>query len=348
MSYRTKRILSESWVVLTNKILPVIALLNIILFLIKSLFPKLTLISDIFFISLIVMFFLLAIKIALGKKHIEIPIMFEENLHVDNTLFTRFMESNGITFDNKLVNNDIQSLSIGLIKNKNPRVSKEPDDWKKAWNEMVENWEDLEKQVRSKINKGIGYIIFPHVPMALAFVLGASVNLRRPIRLYHFQEDSFYPVLKIQSRNYFFPEKISDKYKPPEIYNNFDQNSSTNNKKLDVYISIGRHKVDPIQYSQNCHYIILEYDNLNPEIVWLPYVQHIVKIVNGLINKYKEVNIRLITPSVIAFSLGMAFSRSQNITVSTFLDSNYFQVFSLKTIETEYPLGSSQKRLPFS
>jgi len=348
MSYRTKRIFSDIWGALINKILPVIALLNIILGVIIRSFPKLTLISDIFFLSALVVFFLWVIKIILQKKHIEIPIMFEENLLVDNTLFIRFIESNGITFDNKLVNNDIKSLSIGLIDNKNPRASKEPDDWKKAWNEMVENWEDLEKQVRAKIYKGIGYIVFPHVPMALAFVLGATVNLRRPIRLYHFQEDSFYPVLRIQSRKYLFTEKISDKYEPPEIYNNFDQNSSTNNKKLDVYISIGRHKIDPIQYSQNCHYIILEYNNLNPEIVWLPYVQHIVKIVNGLINNYKEVNIRLITPSVIAFALGMAFSRSQNITVSTYLDNNYFQVFSLKTIETEYPLDSEQKRLPFS
>lgn len=348
MSYRTKRILSESWVELKNNFLPVIFFLNLILGFIIRLFPKLTLLSNIFIVIAIAMFFFWAIKIALRKKHIEIPIMFEENPHVDNTLFTRFMESNGITFDKRLVNNDTKSLSIGFIKNKNLRASKEPDDWKKAWNEMVENWEDLEKQVRAKIDKGIGYIVFPHVPIALAFVLGASVNLRRPIRLYHFQEDSFYPVLRIQSRKYLFPEKISDKYEPPKIDNNFKQDLLTNVTKLDVYISIGRHKIDPIQYSQNCHYIILEYDNLNPEIVWLPYVQHIVKIVNGLINKYKEVNIRLITPSVIAFALGMAFSRSQNITVSTHLENNYFQVFSLKTIETEYPLDSEQKRLPFS
>lgn len=347
MSHKTKRILSEFSKELKNNVW-VISIFSVIIGSIVIIFPGLTLLSNIFIAIVIAMFFLLAIKIEFRKKHIEIPIMFEENLHVDNTLFTRFMESNGITFDNKLVNNDIKSLSIGLSKNKNPRASKEPDDWKKAWNEMVESWEDLEKQVRAKIDKGIGYIVFPHVPMALAFVLGASVNLRRPIRLYHFQEDSFYPVLRIQSRKYLFPENISDKYEPPEIYNNFDQNSSNNNKNLDVYISIGRHKIDPIQYSRNCHYIILEYDNLNPEIVWLPYVQQIVKIVNKLISNYKKVNIRLITPSVIAFALGMAFSRSQNIAVSTYIDNNYFQVFSLKTIETEYPLDSQQKRLPFS
>ena len=347
MSHKAKRILSEFSKELKN-IVWIFSIFSVIIGAIVIIFPGLTLVSKIIIIIIILIVFIWCIIIVLRKKHIEIPIMFEENLHVDNTLFTRFIESNGITFDNKLVNNDIKSLSIGLSKNKNPRASKEPNDWKKAWNEMVENWEDLEKQVRAKIDKGIGYIVFPHVPMALAFVLGASVNLRRPIRLYHFQEDSFYPVLRIQSRKYLFPENISDKYEPPKIYNNFDQNSSANNKKLDVYISIGRHKIDPIQYSQNCHYIILEYDNLNPEIVWLPYVQHIVKIVNELINNYKEVNIRLITPSVIAFALGMAFSRSQNISVSTYLDNNYFQVFSLQTIEIEYPLDSVQKRLPFS
>lgn len=347
MSHKAKRILSEFSKELKN-IVWIFSIFSVIIGAIVIIFPGLTLVSKIIIIIIILIVFIWCIIIVLRKKHIEIPIMFEENLHVDNTLFTRFIESNGITFDNKLVNNDIKSLSIGLSKNKNPRASKEPNDWKKAWNEMVENWEDLEKQVRAKIDKGIGYIVFPHVPMALAFVLGASVNLRRPIRLYHFQEDSFYPVLRIQSRKYLFPENISDKYEPPKIYNNFDQNSSANNKKLDVYISIGRHKIDPIQYSQNCHYIILEYDNLNPEIIWLPYVQHIVKIVNELINNYKEVNIRLITPSVIAFALGMAFSRSQNISVSTYLDNNYFQVFSLQTIEIEYPLDSVQKRLPFS
>lgn len=347
MSHKAKRILSELSKELKNNVW-VISIFSVIIGAIVIIFPGLTLVSKIIICTIILIVLIWCIIVALRKKHIEIPIMFEENPHVDNTLFTRFVESNGITFDNKLVNNDIKSLSIGLIKNKNPRASKEPDDWKKAWNEMVKNWEDLEKQVRAKIDKGVGYIVFPHVPMALAFVLGAAVNLRRPIRLCHLQEDLFYPVLRIQSRKYLFPDKISHKYEPPEIYNNFNQNSSTNNKKLDVYISIGRHKIDPIQYSQNCHYIILKYDNLNPEIVWLPYVQHIVKIVNGLINNYKEVNIRLITPSVIAFALGMAFSRSQNITVSTYLDNNYFQVFSLKTIETEYPLDSEQKRLPFS
>lgn len=347
MSHKAKRILSEFSKELKNNVW-VISIFSVILGAIVIIFPGLTLVSKIIICIMILIVPIWCIIVVLRKKHIEIPTMFEENPNVDNTLFTRFMESNGITFDNKLVNNDIKSLSIGLIKNINPRASKEPDDWKNAWNEMVKNWEDLEKQVRAKINKGIGYIVFPHVPMALAFVLGASVNLRRPIRLYHFQEDSFYPVLRIQSRKYLFPENISDKFEPPNICNNFNQNSSTNNKKLDVYISIGRHKIDPIQYSQNCHYIILEYDNLNPEIVWLPYVQHIVKIVNELINNYKEINIRLITPSVIAFSLGMAFSRSQNITVSTYLDNNYSQIFSLKTIETEYPLDSEQKRLPFS
>ena len=347
MSHKAKRILSEFSKELKN-IVWIFSIFSVIIGAIVIIFPGLTLVSKIIIIIIILIVFIWCIIIVLRKKHIEIPIMFEENLHVDNTLFTRFIESNGITFDNKLVNNDIKSLSIGLSKNKNPRASKEPNDWKKASNEMVENWEDLEKQVRAKIDKGIGYIVFPHVPMALAFVLGASVNLRRPIRLYHLQEDLFYPVLRIQSRKYLFPDKISDKYEPPEIYNNFNQDSSTNNIKLDVYISIGRHKIDPIQYSQNCHYIILKYDNLNPEIVWLPYVQHIVKIVNELINNYKEVNIRLITPSVIAFALGMAFSRSQNISVSTYLDNNYFQVFSLQTIEIEYPLDSVQKRLPFS
>jgi len=346
MSHKAKRILSESWVELKNNFLPVISFLTLILGIITRFFPKLTLLGNIIIVIAIVMFFFSAFTVVLRKKHIEIPIMFDENTNVNDSLFGRFI--NEMNFDAKLVNNDIKSLSIGLIENKNPRASKEPDDWKKAWNEIMKKWEELEKQVRSKIDKGIKYIVFPHVPIPLSFALGASVNLRRPIRLYHYQEDSFYPVLRIQSRKYLFPEKISDKYRPPEIYNNFDQNLSTNDKKLDVYISIGRHEINPIQYSQNCHFIILKYDNLNPEIVWLPYVQHIVKIVNGLINNYKEVNIRLITPSVIAFALGMAFSRSQNITVSTYLDNNYFQVFSLKTIENEYPLGSGKKRLPFS
>jgi hypothetical protein len=347
MAHRVKRILSESWVELKNNF-PVISFLTLILGIITRFFPKLTLLSNIIIVIAIVMLFIWVITVALRKKHIEIPIMFEENPHVDDNLFTRFMESSGVTFDNRLVNNDIKCLSIRLIKNKNPRTSKEPDDWKKAWNEIVKKWEELEKQVRSKIDKGIGYIVFPHVPIALAFALGASVNLRRPIKLSHFQEDSFYPVLRIQSRTYLFPEKISDKYRPPEIHNNFDKNLSTNDKKLDVYISIGRHEINPQVHSRDCYYIILKYDNLNPEIDWLPYVQHIVKIVNRLINNYKEVNIRLITPSVIAFALGMAFSRSQNITVSAYLDNNYFQVFSLKTIENEYPLDSVKKRLPFS
>ncbi len=342
MSHKAKRISSEFSKELKNNVW-VISIFSVILGSIVIIFPGFTLVSKIIICIIILIVLIWCINVVLRKKHIEIPIMFDENTNVNDSLFGRFI--NEMNFDAKLVNNDIKRLSIRL-NNKNPRKSTNPGDWKKAWNEMVENWEDLEKQVRAKIDKGIGYIVFPHVPIALAFALGASVNLRRPIRLYHFQEDSFYPVLRIQSRKYLFPEKISAKYEPPKIDNNFDQNLSTN--KLDVYISIGRHEINPQVDSSDCCYIILKYDNLNPEVDWLPYVQHVVKIVNGLINRYKEVNIRLITPSVIAFALGMAFSRSQNITVSTHLENNYFQVFSLITIEKEYPLSSPQKRLPFS
>lgn len=60
-------------------------------------------------------------------------------------------------------------------------------------------------------HEGFCYHIYPHIVLPLAFALGASVNLRRPLRplvLYHCQnQEKFYRVIDLKD-----PREVS--YKP--------------------------------------------------------------------------------------------------------------------------------------
>jgi hypothetical protein len=79
---------------------------------------------------------------------------------------------------------------------------------------------------------------------------------------------------------------------------------------------------------------------LEPTDDWLPYVQQIVQKASPLISKYQNVEICLRCPDVIAFALGIAFSRNPSLKVCAFFNNKtYGPVLSLSEIE---------KKLPFS
>jgi len=298
----------------------------------------------------ILMFIILVITTiikVMREIHTEVPIMFEENPG-GGTLCgdgDSFVDSISPKFNERL----IKKNDLCLKCNKNPRGSTNEDDWKNTWDYILGKWEQVEKTVLGRTYRSIKYLIFPHVPIPLSFILGASVDLRRTVKLYHYQDMLFYCVLDIRSRSCLFPNKVSRRCPAPRTSDNFSVNPKPKNeKKVDVYIIIGRHEFEPTRYTHDCYYYWAKYDDLKPGINWLPYVQNIISKVNKIITKYDEVNIRLVVPSVVAFALGMAFSRNQNITVSTFLNSDYHTIFSFKYIETDYPLGGKNKRLPFT
>jgi len=287
----------------------------------------------------------------LNKHHepIMVPIMFTEDndKKASRNMFAAFINSN------KKLNNHSKLLEkISRIKSEdliirldaNPRNSSDSNDWVSAWNELVREWEDdIDRELTDHplSNEGYCYHIFPHIVLPLSFALGATINLRKSLILYHYQNsNAFNKVIDLtnprsvssQSEDEFTEKVLSFKTNP-EDFNNLKRG-----KKLILHIVISaRHPVnfqlhDEYQTASNA--AIVYASDLNPNEDWLPYIQKIITISKPVINLYEKVDICLICPSAIAFALGMAFSRNGSVEVCHYCcDGKYRPVFPLAEIE---------------
>jgi len=221
------------------------------------------------------------------------------------------------------------------------RTSKDERLWHAAWTELVDNWEHhLDRPLSTPFaSEGRCYHIFPHIVLPLAFALGASVNLRRRIVLYHSQGEQFYKAVDLSRPRSLLED--TDKSVPPPKKEPKSFAGLPKAKKLILHVFISsRHSV---QFQSHADYktaanAALRYDfDLNPDEDWLPYLQHLVSEARSLVNKYEEVVLCLSCPAVIAFGLGMALSRNSKITVCHWLNNEYVPVFSLSNIEKNLP-----------
>jgi len=284
------------------------------------------------------------------RKYLKIPILFEESSNNAEGLFKDFIMKTKLDNNSKNVSKYIKS-HLYFCPFSTPRNSKDLNDWKEAWNELVKSWESLDNELTGThiAIDGWEYHIFPHVVLPLSFALGASIGLRCPLNLYHFQNKNYYMVLKIPSRNALFPDKPPS-INPPEV---IPEHFSTSKEKLILYIFVSERHKNEIKFDahpdhKDADNVALYYSAIKPDKDWLPYVQWIIKKANELTGKYKNIDICAAVPSVIAFALGMAFSRTPKIRICHWTGSEYIPVFSLETIEKEYPLNEKEKRLPFT
>ena len=288
------------------------------------------------------------------EKSLTIPIIFTEEMDksTSHNMYESFVGSNkelsrGSKLLGKLPNFRFQDPVVSLGKS-NPRNSCEPRDWILAWDELLEEWDsgiDSKLMERPLSNEGCCYHIFPHIALPLAFALGASVNLRRPLVLYHYQsfDNKFFKVLDLKDpREIIYEPKSSAPVVPPKtVPEDLDLNCG---KKLILHIVISARHVENFQLHDdhlNANNVAIVYNtDLDPKDDWLPYVQEIVQIAKPLIHRYEEVDVCLICPSVIAFALGMAFSRKGSLKVCHyFSDGKYRPVFPLSKIESHPPFS---------
>lgn len=300
------------------------------------------------------------------RKLLSVPIMFTEQ--TNNTISSSFF-NNFIRYEENLVNTfeeinkrsglNIQDLIISF-NCPNPRISNDIRDWISARNEMLQEWEKIDKIIIKEpyINSQHCYHLVPHIPLPLAFSLGASVNTRRPLVLYHHQDinsqskEDINSQSKVSNKMYYDVINLNN---PKEIFKIPDpsfflqKNISLNvvtemngnmveNKKLILHIIVVPNHNQNFQShpdNKTSDNIALIYQiTLEPTDDWLPYVQQIVQKASPLISNYQDVEICLRCPDVIAFALGIAFSRNPSLKVCVYCtDSTYRPVFSLSEIE---------------
>jgi len=305
-------------------------------------------------ISLFVLSFGVDYVLRWMEKSLLIPIMFTEETdnNTSHNMYESFVRSdkklnNGSKLLEKIPSMRFKDPVIRLGKS-NPRNSHDPEDWILAWDELLNEWNngiDRELMERPLSNEGCCYHIFPHVALPLAFALGASVNLRRPLVLYHYQsfDNKFYKVLDLKDPREVIYECDTNVpiVSPKTIPENLNLNGG---KRLILHIIISARHVENFQLHEehlNATNVAIVYNtDLSPKDDWLPYVQEIVQRAKPLIHLYEDVDVCLICPSVVAFALGMAFSRKGSLKVCHyFSDGKYRPVFPLTKIESNPPFS---------
>lgn len=296
-------------------------------------------------LSLLILFIYEVIK----THTLNVPIMFTEEKNRDSyrNMFNSFIQHTKLNRAAKTLESISQLTSNDLIifLNTNPRDSHDKQDWIKAWKTLLREWE---QEIDHKLTVELismdkrCYQIVPQVVLPLSFALGASVNMRRSLVIYHRQTEQYYQVLDLMDPRILFDEPIDSTSKPQIIPENLDTLPQVNKLILHIIIS-ARHQLSFENHPHNSTAantaIIYNFD-LNPKMNWLPYAQIIVQRARPLISKYKEIEICLICPSAIAFALGMAFSRNAHVTVCHwFADNKYRPVFPLSEIELQPPFS---------
>lgn len=283
------------------------------------------------------------------RKPLMIPVMFTEETDkkTSRNMFDSFVKSDKKLNNESKILDQVSNIkledSIIRLDRSNPRSSSEPREWISSWKELLREWEyDIDRKLMEEpfANEGCCYHIVPHVALPLAFALGATVNLRRPLTLYHYQnqDKKFYNVIELHNPREVIYEPEVDVIPPetvPEDFNDLD-----NGNKLILHIVISARHPENFQLHEDHHNAanaaIVYRSDLNPNDDWLPYVQQIVQKAKPIINRYEKVEVCLICPSAIAFALGMAFSRRGSLEVCHYCcDNRYRPVFPLSEIESK-------------
>jgi len=297
-------------------------------------------------IGLAFLFFLLIYEFGLKntRQSYKVPIMFteEEERTNNRNMFANALK-NANLYSNAKVLEDLTQLKLHdliILLRPNPRKSFNSQEWVYAWNELVHQWNEVDRESMEEpfTSEDRCYYIFLNIPLALVFALGASVKFQRQLVLHHIQSENIYCVMNLKN-----PHDILDgdgfSVDPPEIIpKSFER--LPKNKKLILHVIISKRHVENFQahpdYNNADNVALIYREGLDPNTDWLPYVQQIFRNANPLIAKYKEVDICLNCPSPIAFALGMAFSRIPYITICHYFDDDKYRlIFHLSEIERQ-------------
>ena len=309
------------------------------------------------FFGLFLLIVLLISDFVLRKKRqpFAVPIMFTEitDRQQSRNMFDSFLLATKLSRSANILEKLTQIEKYDLIfhLNRNPRDSHNPQDWIDAWDELLREWQKIDRESieEALTTEGRCYHIFPNVILPLAFALGASVNFRRSLVLYHRQDEQYFSVLDLHNTREIIQggdSTVSDDEFPKPLKS--DLSTSPKKDKLILHILISdRHPVNfqaHVDY-QNADNVALAYRDLDPATNWTPYVYQIFQLAKPKIAEYQQVEICLICPSVIAFALGMAFSRTPNLTVCHRFGSSDKSSDKYRPV---FPLSQIERQLPFS
>lgn len=215
--------------------------------------------------------------------------------------------------------------------------------WRDAWSRAGADWHHLDGRFEHVLLSGqpVIYHVYPHVLLELAFIMGASVGLRRGIVLYHEQAQRIHAAVDVADDPRRVVAAPPPGFAPPALEP--DPVPAKAHDKLILYFFItDRHQVSFTSHPDHeaADSVALVYRQALPGCAdWLPYVQALWTAADPLMAPYDEVEVCLSMPSVVAFALGMALSRSTKVSVCRWTGMRYVRVFSLRDIDRRLIFG---------
>ncbi|MFA0760233.1 MAG: hypothetical protein HZLCBSQH_000323 [Candidatus Fervidibacterota bacterium] len=282
------------------------------------------------------------------KVSIVVPLVFTtaRDRQSARRLFESFIQSSRLSVKPVEQMTKVRSDDLLIQLDHDPRSSpgaENPERWEKAWRELLREWEEeVDRRLKQELLAGetFCYHIYPHLWMPLAFAMGASVDLRRPIVLYHQQQEKFSRVMELTNPRVLFEEPDSSIAPPEKVPQDFA--TLPQKERLILHLGItDRHNFPEFaahpDYANAANAGLVYRKALDPNENWLGYVQWLYREAKLLLGRYREIDICLACPSPVAFALGMAFSRTPKITVCDYQNGKYVPVFSLELIEERSP-----------
>lgn len=296
----------------------------------------------------LVALFVLDLIFRFRKVSIAVPLVFtsERDRQSARSIFESFTQTFRLSVKPLEQLTKVRSDDLLIRLDHNPRSfsdAENPKHWEKAWQELLREWEEeVDRRLKRELPAGetFCYHIYPHLWMPLAFAMGASVDLRRSVVLYHRQQGKFYRVMELTNPRALFEEPDSSIPPPEKVPQDFG--ALPQKDKLILHLGItDRHSFPEFaahpEHANAANAGLVYRKALAPNENWLGYVQWLYREAEPLLGRYREIEVCLVCPSPIAFALGMAFSRTPKITVCDYQDGKYVPIFSLALIEGRLP-----------
>ena len=282
------------------------------------------------------------LKFYFQEKHLDVPFII---LNKDKTEALKALKKieyylkdiNNLYSINKVLN--ILNLSEDDIIT---TLSYLPPD-KKIWKSTLETIITKLKKIYSNTDFYITLDIATSIA-SLSFATGVVLGAKRSYRLFHFQNDKYFPLIDLST-----PEKVrkikSIKRKGFKVSYKININdNSPQEVNFILYLASHNPLADIKNFTKNENYIYIYDENFQGNLpldsnLWVEYVRDIYSIINMVKEDYyiDKFNLFISSPSIIAMAFGMAVGDFIKFDVYDYfrdLPEKYYKVFDFRDLKT--------------
>lgn len=224
-------------------------------------------------------------------------------------------------------------LTTGIL----PQIDEKDLEKENEWIKTIKTFEEKLKKIYSKIRRKKRILHFAGSISSLSFGLGVKFGIKKPVVVYHYQADEYFPVIDLSD-----DRKIRDTKQIKKVTDLLETEFLTkkeNSRDLGVAIWVASHNPfgDVVRFCQDkdCDVVGIRLKDNQGNIpvydteLWVKIVNQLYSVLNDLKNKrYERLHFFISSPVAVSFVLGMSVGHFINGTVYN-KGSSYYPVFNI-------------------